>query len=103
MFHTATYVDGSQTECLAGTITLANEEECKLAASQRGGTYEREENNPTRPIGCIRWTLYNNFYWNVHATGGSDGNIVPICKRGMNQYITLNVIPSQAISTNLYR
>ena len=66
-----------------GKKSLEDEDECQVAASQLGFSYDFDGSWSYVPKGCFLF-LDNYVYWNNHEIGRSDNDTLSICRKGGN-------------------
>ena len=83
------YLANMGSECPVSKI-VSELEECKVAATQLGGTYKGSFTNNERPAGCYYWSTYNNVYFNfanqsdtqnIHTNSGA------VCRKGTSNIL----------------
>ncbi|CAE7776905.1 unnamed protein product, partial [Symbiodinium pilosum] len=82
----AKYVMGEAetNDCPPGSKPLEESDECEVAASNLGKTYQGE-GNPAEidPKGCIFRIPDQDVYWNTHETGAPHPARQPICREAL--------------------
>jgi hypothetical protein len=73
--------DGSN-ECPAGSVRIATEDACRIAATAAGKTPDPRYfvwTLPDLPRGCYYWTSTNYAYFNTHAVGAGYSSTQLLC------------------------
>jgi len=74
--------------CPFGSTRILDEATCRAAAVARGNTFQQVETQAQYPAGCQTFQNANQaptVYLNLHPTGASDANSIPLCRAGVRR------------------